>query len=965
MNSHKIHILISVLVSLVLAGWGNSVEMAKAAPALTVSEPNFAKFIPTRPGNFPGTSSSNGQEANLPWVDNEAALMTTSLITVTKTANPTSVPETGGNVTFTVTVKNDNIEAGTVTSLEDSVFGNLNNQGTCNLSTAILPLVGTYSCNFTKLLTGDFGGPNHQNTVTGTVTYPIAGNTTDTGSASVSFTNVAPNISVQVVNDANGDNTFTDSEQAPLSGGSVPVRVTITNLTAESLTITSIADDTYSVAGSDCASKVSTTLAGNGTVVCTFNAVIPAGDAYNKTNNVTVTVTDDEGQAVSKSDTTTITTLDILPDITVAVTRTPTSVPESGGNVTFTVSVTNNSAESLTLNALNVSGQGTCSVPQTLAPSPGGSYSCQFTKPVSGNFAGPSHQTSINATAIDNDGNLDQDSGSASVSFSNVESSISVTKSANKSSVAEPGENVTYTVEMVNTSSYDTVTLTSLTDDKFGNITSACTPTLPKTLTPNQKHTCQFTKQVTGNAGQTHTNKVTASGTDDDNIAVSKQSNGVSIDITDVSSSISVSVEANPNSVNENGGTVNITVRITNNSLADAVTINTLDETKNGVKSNLDGKGNCSIPKTINSGQQYVCTYSTTITGNAGQTKQVFVEAIGLDDDNNPVNDEGLKSITINDVLSSIDVTKTANSTSLPEPGGAVVFTVKVKNTSSADDVTVNSLNDSVYGNLAGKGTCVTGTNLSPNATYQCTFSGSFTGQQPGASQSSAVTAGVTDDDTNSFNKTSSNVLILITNVPSAIEVTKSASPSSVPEPGGTVNFTVKVKNTSPADVVNLKSLNDNVYGNLNGKGTCAVGGNIAVGGQYQCNFTANVSGVQGQSKTSTVTANVQDDDNENLSNFGSATVVIGEAIIYKVNLPILIKPGPALLSIHNDNTGGNVIFTVVGTGVSCTVPNNTTQFCGSFPPGTYNVKAQSPCGTATAQKTYDSGPQTTRIFCQ
>jgi hypothetical protein len=83
-----------------------------------------------------------------------------------------------------------------------------------------------------------------------------------------------------------------------------------------------------------------------------------------------------------------------------------------------------------------------------------------------------------------------------------------------------------------------------------------------------------------------------------------------------------------------------------------------------------------------------------------------------------------------------------------------------------------------------------------------------------------------------------------------------------------------------------------------------------------------------------------------------------------KVYLPFITKPAPTQLSVFNDKTGGNITFTVLGTGVSCTVPNNTTLFCGSFPPGIYNIQVTSPCGNATVPKTYDSGPQTTRVFC-
>jgi uncharacterized repeat protein (TIGR01451 family) len=85
---------------------------------------------------------------------------------------------------------------------------------------------------------------------------------------------------------------------------------------------------------------------------------------------------------------------------------------------------------------------------------------------------------------------------------------------------------------------------------------------------------------------------------------------------------------------------------------------------------------------------------------------------------------------------------------------------------------------------------------------------------------------------------------------------------------------------------------------------------------------------------------------------------------VFKTYLPLILRTMTEL-SVFNENTGGNVTFTVVEAGVSCTVPNNTTQFCGSFEPGTYTVQVTSPCGYGEFIRTYASGPVTTRVFCQ
>jgi hypothetical protein len=86
------------------------------------------------------------------------------------------------------------------------------------------------------------------------------------------------------------------------------------------------------------------------------------------------------------------------------------------------------------------------------------------------------------------------------------------------------------------------------------------------------------------------------------------------------------------------------------------------------------------------------------------------------------------------------DVTVTASPTSLPAPGGNFTFTVNVAKIpasgSFVDDNSVLTLTDSVYGNLNGKGTCVTPSPLP----YSCSFTGAFNGAA-GAIQTNTVNA--------------------------------------------------------------------------------------------------------------------------------------------------------------------------------------------------------------------------------
>lgn len=118
-------------------------------------------------------------------------------------------------------------------------------------------------------------------------------------------------------------------------------------------------------------------------------------------------------------------------------------------------------------------------------------------------------------------------------------------KTANPSSVPEPGGNVQYTVRIDNTSnSQYPVTISSLTDDKFepdqGN-----GPWCRRPSSRGRSNTSGFNKTINGNVGVVHTNRVTASGTDNDGTAVSG-SDDATVTITNVNPSITVSKSANP-----------------------------------------------------------------------------------------------------------------------------------------------------------------------------------------------------------------------------------------------------------------------------------------------------------------------------------------------------------------------------------------------------------------------------------
>jgi hypothetical protein len=246
---------------------------------------------------------------------------------------------------------------------------------------------------------------------------------------------------------------------------------------------------------------------------CPFDPVVP-GENCSNTQQVQVT--------------------NLAPSITVTKTPSVDEVLEPGGNVTFDIVVTSTSGsydDPLTITSLTDSdftNLGTCATGGALYV--GSPYTCSFTAYIAGD-AGDVHSNTLTAKAVDNEYDEAQASDSATVNINDVPSSITLDKTANPIEVLETGDDssvfrdVAYTFEFcVDAAGVDDVTFSSLSDDQFGDLTALCNVggTDPATalngyvLSPGQCASCTITLQVQGNAGDTHVNVATISGTDED-----------------------------------------------------------------------------------------------------------------------------------------------------------------------------------------------------------------------------------------------------------------------------------------------------------------------------------------------------------------------------------------------------------------------------------------------------------------
>jgi uncharacterized repeat protein (TIGR01451 family) len=118
-----------------------------------------------------------------------------------------------------------------------------------------------------------------------------------------------------------------------------------------------------------------------------------------------------------------------------------------------------------------------------------------------------------------------------------------------------------------------------------------------------------------------------------------------------------------------------------------------------------------------------------------------------------------------------------------------------------------------------------------------------------------------------------------------AITVDKTANPTSIKEPGGTVNFTVTVQNTSNIPVT-INSVIDDRFGSLanvaggNPAGCFAVPFVLAGGASSSCTFPKNVTGTPTTPHVNVVTVTGVDESGFPVSDTDDATVSFTERLI-------------------------------------------------------------------------------------
>jgi hypothetical protein len=244
-------------------------------------------------------------------------------------------------------------------------------------------------------------------------------------------------------------------------------------------------------------------------------------------------------------------------------------------------------------------------------------------------------------------------------------------------------------------------------------------------------------------------------------------------------------------------------------------------------------------------------------------------------------------------------VRKSADPAGLQEPGGIVAFTVQVEN-NDVEAITILSLIDDVYGDVTDVGnsslvstTCQLGT-IPAAGVYRCSFQTEIYGE-PG-SYTDRVEATVRDNEGNTV-RDSDDATVTVIDILPAIQVRKTAQPTELPKPGGTVSFTVGIDNQGVEEVV-LVSLVDDVYGDITDtknpkleSTTCQLA-TIPTGGSYQCVFVGQVTGEAGGYVDEVIVSAVdnegnvaKDGDDATVSIVAPAVQVTVEADVGTVNV--------------------------------------------------------------------------------
>jgi len=755
-------------------------------------------------------------------------------IAVTKTVdNPTPVP--GATVTYLVTVANAGPSPASGVSIADALPSGLT-------MVSATPSQGSYLGSTWTIGTLS---------IASSVTLVIVA-TVDTGTAGTTITNTASVAGVfeydsDVSNNSDSTPitvsavdlsvTKTVDDATPNPGDIVTFTVTVANAGPEVATGVSLIDAlpagvTLVSAATSQGSLLGPTwtvgtlgVATSATLAIT--ATVDAGTAGTAITN-TATVASVDQIDIDLSNDSASTTIDV-PLTDVAITKTVDDVaPNPGEAITYTITVSNPSSDTatgvvvadslplgLTLSSTSTSQGSYVGTTWTVgALNAGASATLTIVATVDAGTAGSTISNTATVTNVnETESNTANNTDFADLTVNAVD--LAVTKSVSDI-VPNPGDTITYTVDVTNTGpsaatgvtindsipSGVTLVSASATSGSFvgstwtvGTVAAGATETLLITVTVDA-----------GTAGSTITNTASVGSVIETDVNPANDSASSTLSVPAVDVSLSKVVD---NTTPNEGDTVTFTVTATNLGPDDATGVVVSDPLPPGLtatsviaSTGTYTAGSWSVGP-LASGVTETLTITVAIdTGTAGTTITNTASSVGVNEtDTNANNDTAAASVTVNAV--DIAVTKTVDNAA-PNPGDTIIYTVTVGNNgpNTATGVTLADalpIGVTLVSASASQGSYIGSTwtigTLASGGSATLTITASIDASTEGATlTNTASLSTVTETDINPVND-SVSVDLVVQLVDVAIS---KVVDNTTPNPGDTVTYTVTIANSGP-----------------------------------------------------------------------------------------------------------------------------------------------------------------------
>lgn len=454
---------------------------------------------------------------------------------------------------------------------------------------------------------------------------------------------------------------------------------------------------------------------------------------------------------------------------------------------------------------------------------------------------------------------------------------------------------------------------------------------------------------------------------------------------------LSISKTAAPDPVIA-GETLDYSVTITNHGPSNATGLIVTDTLPSGVtfdsSSDCTDQGNNTITCELSSlpdGDSYTFDYTVTVEPDTRDTITNTARVGGNEFDP----DGGNNSINVDTVVNAetnLSINKSANPPTAT-PGEALSYNITVTNTGPSDATRGITVTDTLPNGV----TFTSGSDCTDqgNGSVRCTLTSLPRNSDHVFTLNTTIAASITQTLHNTATVTSlenptgaSDNLETPVEPETDLEVEKYADKTSA-LPGDDIAYTVIVYNNGPSNatgVVLTDTLPAGVTHQTSTPGSCAYSGSDH---WVTCNFgdldngdsisaTILVTVDDAASGNITGAASVSGNETDPYPDNNTASIVSQIGEFEKVFLPLIMKPEPTGLYIDNDTGASIQEFTVIGAGVSCSVPSGAQQHrCGTttFPPGSYDVRIRSVCTNYQAVVSNDvnfgAGTEVKRVFCR